>query len=160
MKTLGLLLVFSCCLLAGAAKAWGKREKLARERACIRLMRHGEGKIKTALCPRSRLFLDFQSPVLLRTGFLTALQQGEEPLAACQNHRAALGLDEKSFENLCDYFALLGKLEYQQQLRHCALCCQRAEQLLGEHEQKDKDAVVLHLTLGATAGAFAVILLL
>ena len=160
MRALGRILVFVCCFAVGALTALRTRRRLLCERACRELMLHGEEKIKRSLCPRSRLFCDFSSPVLSRMGLLGDLQRGEEPYGVCIRYREALGLEEKSFECLKRYFSSLGKLDYSSQLRHCRECIEEYEGLMKEHERRDGDTVGLYLTLGAAAGGFLVLLLL
>ena len=128
------------------------------------LMLHGEEKIRHSLCPRDELFLDFENEALFRCGFLSALRAGgrtgEAPEKILEVHREALGLDGRVYSCCQRYFSRLGKLDYEQQLAHCRQCREEAEERLREREAKGRDRIKLSITLGAAAGAFAVILLL
>ena len=124
MKTLGLLLSFLGPLFLGLISARGESLRLQRERGMLKLMLHGEEKIRHSLCPRDELFFDFENAALSRCGFLPALKAGararEEPLGILERHRRALDLDERVFSSCQRYFSRLGKLDYDSQLHTCS----------------------------------------
>ncbi len=164
MRELGLALAFLGPFLFGVLSAAKQSFGLKREQAMLALMLHGEEKIRHSLCPRDELFFDFESEALSRCGFLPALKEGgrrgEDPQEILERYQQALGLSTPLFSCCRRFFSRLGKLDYESQLAFCRTCRGEAQELIGAKEKKAKDQMKVCVTLGAAAGAFAVILLL
>lgn len=164
MRGLGLLLAFLGPFLLGLISAAKQTRQGKREQAMLSLMLHGEEKIRDSLCPRDRLFIDFENAELERCGFLFALKQGaqreEAPQEILEKNRELLGLDDALFACCHRYFSRLGKLDYEGQLAFCRLCREQAQKIVEQKQKKAKDQIKVSITLGAAVGAFAVILLL
>ena len=159
------------CFLISVAVGWsaGKNEK-ARTRQCeafVEFFVYIHNQVSYFLAPTKLMYKNFHNDILEKTGFLDALCAHEKDevyfdawARALSDCRERLNLSETQYEIVRAFGAGIGKTNEELQLKHLEYYTKAMRTETEKQKQQMKKNIKLYRTLGFSAGAAVLILVL
>ncbi len=160
LKLFGFILLLLFALLLGRAySAYAKRRTLECE-SFLLLIGHIREGISLFLSTPAELFSSYEDELLMSSGFLTAVREGEEVSSAFEHSKGSLALSEEVKKRLSLFFSEFGKSYKDGELKRCELFEEELRRAAELEREREPERIKLGYTLLFSAALALIIFLI
>ena len=167
MKWIGAMLCFCASVAVGWMAGKNEKERTAQCEAFLEFFVYIQNQVGYFLAPTKLMYKNFRNETLQKTGFLDALCAHEEDevyfdvweraLCDCKEH---LNLSESQYETVRAFGSCIGKSNEELQMKHLEYYTKEMRAQTEKQRAQMKKNIKLYRTLGFSAGAAVLILVI